>query len=166
MALAKQMRAPGRHLSFSFPEKNHNIKIYVKSFFGPDWCSSVGWASSCKLKSCWFIMPGLQARSPVGGMGEAIDGSMDQGFSCTQIFLTLSFSLPLLLKINKKYFKKYFIYLLLQTGERKEKEREKNINVWLPLTHPLLGTWPSTQACALTENRTCNPLVYSLCSIH
>ena len=28
------------------------------------------------------------------------------------------------------------------------KEREKNINVWLPPTHPLLGTWLETQACA------------------
>ena len=26
----------------------------------------------------------------------------------------------------------------------------------LPLTHSLLGTWPATQACALTGNRTCN----------
>ena len=28
-------------------------------------------------------------------------------------------------------------------------ERERNINVWLPLASPLLGTWPATQACAL-----------------
>ena len=26
--------------------------------------------------------------------------------------------------------------------------------MWLPLTHPLLRTWPATQACALTGNRT------------
>ena len=26
--------------------------------------------------------------------------------------------------------------------------------MWLPLTHPLLQTWPTTQACALTGNRT------------
>ena len=38
--------------------------------------------------------------------------------------------------------------------------RERNINVWLPLTHPLLGTWPATQACVLTGNRTCDHLVY------
>ena len=24
----------------------------------------------------------------------------------------------------------------------------------LPITHPLLGTWPETQACAMTGNRT------------
>ena len=26
--------------------------------------------------------------------------------------------------------------------------------VWLPLTHPQLGTWPTTQACALTGSQT------------
>ena len=31
---------------------------------------------------------------------------------------------------------------------------------------PLLGTWPATQAYALTRNHTGNPLVLSLCSIH
>ena len=37
--------------------------------------------------------------------------------------------------------------------------RERNINVWLPLTRPLLGTWPTTQSCALTGNWTSDPLV-------
>ena len=32
----------------------------------------------------------------------------------------------------------------------KEGEREGNISVWLPHVHPLLGTWPTTQACTLT----------------
>ena len=31
---------------------------------------------------------------------------------------------------------------------------------------PLLGTWPATQACALTGNWTGNTLVHSRCSIH
>ena len=52
---------------------------------------------------------------------------------------------------------KDFIYLFLEKG--REKERETDINVWLPLTYPLLGTWPSTQACALTGNGTGDPLV-------
>ena len=39
----------------------------------------------------------------------------------------------------------------------KDKERERNIHVWLPLTCPVLGTWPTTQACALTGNRTSDP---------
>ena len=49
-------------------------------------------------------------------------------------------------------FFKDFIYLFLERGEGKEKERERNINVWLLLQCPLLGTWPATQACALTGN--------------
>ena len=47
-------------------------------------------------------------------------------------------------------FLKDFIYFFLERG----KERERNIYVWLLLTHPLLGTWPTTQACVLTGNRT------------
>ena len=43
-----------------------------------------------------------------------------------------------------------------------EKERERIIHVWLPLTHPLLGTWPATQACALTGNQSGDPLVHRL----
>ena len=37
--------------------------------------------------------------------------------------------------------------------------KERNFNVWLPLARPLLGTWPATQASALTGNRTSSPLV-------
>ena len=59
-----------------------------------------------------------------------------------------------------------FIYLSLEKGEGKEKERERKINVWLPFMCPLLGTWPATQGCALTGNRTGNPLVRSPCSTH
>ena len=51
-------------------------------------------------------------------------------------------------------------YSFLERGEEREKEREWNINVWLPLTHPLLGTWPATQACALTGNQTGDALVH------
>ena len=59
-----------------------------------------------------------------------------------------------------------FIYLFLEIGERREKERGRNINAWLPLMWPPLGTWPATQACALTGNRTGDPLVCSLHSTH
>ena len=45
-----------------------------------------------------------------------------------------------------------FIDLLLKRRKRREKERERNINAWLPVTCPPLGTWPTTQACALTGN--------------
>ena len=37
---------------------------------------------------------------------------------------------------------------------------ERNIIVWLPLTRPLVGTWPTTQACALTGNQTGNTLIH------
>ena len=57
-----------------------------------------------------------------------------------------------------------FIYLFFR--ERgKEGERERNINVWLPLECPPAldqGAWPETQACALNENETSNPLVHCL----
>ena len=50
------------------------------------------------------------------------------------------------------YLFKDFIYLSLDRGEGRKKDRERNINVWLPFTCPQLGTWPTTQACALTGN--------------
>ena len=65
------------------------------------------------------------------------------------------------------FLKKDFIYLFLERGEGKEKEKERNINVWLPLSCPLLGTWPATQSCALTGNRindllVCRPAISPL----
>ena len=41
-----------------------------------------------------------------------------------------------------------------------EKERERNISAWFPLMHPLLGTWPTTQACAPTGDQISDPLVH------
>ena len=62
------------------------------------------------------------------------------------------------------YFTLWFFpqdfYLFLERGEGKEEERERNINVWLFLTCPLLGTWSPTQAHALTGNQTGNPLFH------
>ena len=58
------------------------------------------------------------------------------------------------------FFFKDFIYLFVEKG--REKERERNINVRLPLVCPQLGTWPATQAHALTGNQTGNHLVRSL----
>ena len=54
------------------------------------------------------------------------------------------------------------IYLFSERGEGREKERESNISVWLPLACPQLGIWLTTQACALTRNRTVNLLVHRL----
>ena len=56
------------------------------------------------------------------------------------------------------FFKILFIYFW--EGERREKERERNINVWLLLVCPQLGTWPATQAWALTGNRSSDLLVH------
>ena len=58
------------------------------------------------------------------------------------------------------FFCKDFIYLVLERREGREKERERNISVWLLLMCPPLGTWPATQACALTGNRTGDPLLH------
>ena len=49
-------------------------------------------------------------------------------------------------------------YLFLE--RRREGERERNINVWLLLMHPLLVTWPTVQACALPKNQTRDPVVH------
>ena len=61
---------------------------------------------------------------------------------------------------NNSLFFKDFIYVFLDRGEEWEKERERNITVWLPLMCPLPRTWPATQACALTRNPTNNSLVH------
>ena len=50
------------------------------------------------------------------------------------------------------------IYFFLERGEG-GKKRERNIDMWLPLVCPPLGTWPTTQACALTGNWTSDPMV-------
>ena len=44
--------------------------------------------------------------------------------------------------------------LFIFSGEGREKQRDRNINVWLPLACPILGTWLATQAGTLTGNRT------------
>ena len=68
--------------------------------------------------------------------------------------LPLLLLVPLCLKIPQRvlslssfvcFFKILFIF-------RDEGERQGNINVWLPLTCPTLGSRPTIQACALTGN--------------
>ena len=56
------------------------------------------------------------------------------------------------------FFLKILCIYFLERGEGKKKEKERNI-MWLPLKRPLLGTWPTTQACSLTGNQTSDPLV-------
>ena len=62
----------------------------------------------------------------------------------------------------RSFFFKIFFILLLDSREGREKERERDINVWLPLMLPLLGTWSKTQTCVLTGNQTGDPLVHRL----
>ena len=61
------------------------------------------------------------------------------------------------------FFLKVLFILLLERREGRERERERNIYVrnidWLPLTCPQLGTWPATQARALSGNWTGDVLV-------
>ena len=56
------------------------------------------------------------------------------------------------------FFKRFYLFICRERG--RGREREGNINVWLPLACPLMGTWPATQACTLTGNPTGGPLVH------
>ena len=80
----------------------HTIKYYLtilkRTNISPGWCGSVDWVLACEPKGHQFNsqsehMPGLQARSPVGGMWAA---TRHWYFSPS-----LSPSLSLSLKINK-----------------------------------------------------------------
>ena len=51
------------------------------------------------------------------------------------------------------HFLKDFIYLFLERGGGRKKQKERNINVWLPLSCTPLGTWPANQTCTLAGNR-------------
>ena len=64
--------------------------------------------------------------------------------------LGIVFSLPE--DISSLLFLRKRFYLFNFRDSGREGERERNINVWVPLEHPVLGTWPTTQACALTGN--------------
>ena len=78
----------------------------------------------------------------------------------TSFFPSLSFSFPICIFLFFIFIFLKIFYLFLERGEGREKERDRNINVWLPLTCHLLGTWPTTQACALTGNQTRDLLVH------
>ena len=48
------------------------------------------------------------------------------------------------------------LFIFRERGRKWGRKRERNISVWLPLVQAQLGTWPASQACALTGNRTSN----------
>ena len=63
--------------------------------------------------------------------------------------------------LHTAFFQDFIYFIFRHKGREGETEGE-TINVWLPLTHPLLGTWPTTQAHPLTGNPTGNPFVHRL----
>ena len=85
--------------------------------------------------------------------------------SCLSLFCSIQWNERFLRSafygvLRRILFKRFYLFIFREReGERK---RERNINVWLPLTHPALGTWPTTQAHSLTGNRTSNSLVCRL----
>ena len=57
------------------------------------------------------------------------------------------------------FLKKDFIYLFLERAEGREKDRERNINVWLPLGMPTKDLDCNPDMCR-DWNGTSNPLVH------
>ena len=57
-------------------------------------------------------------------------------------------------------FLKRFYSFIFREGKGGRKRGREN-DVWLRLAHPLLGTWPATQACAPTGNTTSDSFVPS-----
>ena len=71
---------PAFYQILAFPPQYLNIP------FSPGWCGSVDWVPAWEPKGRWFDspsghMPGLQARSLVGGMWEVTSTSMLLSFS-------------------------------------------------------------------------------------
>ena len=60
-------------------------------------------------------------------------------------------------QLPKKIFLRFYLFTFRERGREGESEGEKH--AWLPLTWPQPGTWPATQACALTRNQSDDPLV-------
>ena len=59
------------------------------------------------------------------------------------------------------YFVFILFYLFIFRQRRRKIEREGEKRQYVVASHtPLLETWPATQACALTENRTGDPLLH------
>ena len=56
--------------------------------------------------------------------------------------MTLVKGLSILFTFSKNKFLDSFIFciIFLERGERREKERKRNINVWLPFMCPSMGT--------------------------
>ena len=92
-----------------------------------------------------------QIRFPGAGVGmeSNFDGHREQFWGWWKCSVSFFFFLRFYL----------FIYLFLETGEGRERGKETSLHGYL-LHTPHLGTWPTTQACALTGNQTNDPLVH------
>ena len=82
---------------------NHHVgrkqlKLQELPILCPDQCGSVGWASFCKVRGHWFL---VRAHARVS----SLDGAHMRG-NRWMLFLSLSSSFPLSLKINKILKKK------------------------------------------------------------
>ena len=60
----------------------------------------------------------------------------------------------------KNTHKDFYLFIFRERGKEGEREGEKRQSV-VALMHPLLGTYPATQACALTRNQSSSPVVCS-----
>ena len=85
------------------------------------------------------------------------------------IYMRKLFIVYLNFKFDWVFFLRYHLFIFRERGREGEREGERrhcvvafHIVVAARLEHPLLGTWPTTQACALTRNPTNNPLVCRL----
>ena len=96
---------------------------------------SIGLANRLHMAVAFFGMTGIP--SLLGHLGRKDLRAICKYFHCFKA------------KKGKVFFFKDFIYLFLERG--RDGERGRDINVWVPLTCPPLGTWPATQACALDQ---------------
>ena len=91
---------------------------------------------------------------------EQVACEFSQPFPCptcaakTSTCVVLQFIFPFFLAYlySSSPFYSNFLKILFIFRQRKgrRKRGREIINVWLPLARPPLGTWPTTQACALT----------------
>ena len=59
------------------------------------------------------------------------------------------------------FFLRFYLFIFREGKGGTKRGRETSV-CGCRLPHPLLGTWPATQACALTGNQTSDPLVHRL----
>ena len=108
-------------------------------------------------KQGWFLLEALRgslfhARSQAsGGCPQSLvslAGRFITPISASVVTRPSPCVLPVFL-FSFLFFLRFYLFNFRQRG--RVRERGRNINVWLPLSHPLLGlgTWTATQGCAL-----------------